>query len=226
MGQFAINSQPYSTYNGLSPFQVDLGYQPSSPIDTPTTEPSIESHAAELAHFGNVANAALVEAQKQNKIFFDQNRAVSAPLNIGDLVYIDLQVQVIRSLVHKLRPRFCGPFTVLEKLSEVNYRLELPPSMKRDNVFHVSQLRIQKQVEKPLPIAPPTNPTNFQKYKDGSVSMELKRLIQHQKKAKGYLIEFEFLDSSSEWIRASELKRTAPDLFHSYASTHNLTKYL
>jgi hypothetical protein len=81
-------------------------------------------------------------------------------------------------------------------------------------------------VEDYLPTAPSRNPTIFQKYKDGSVSIELKRLIKHKKKAKGYLIEAEKLDSSREWIRASELKRTAPDLFQAYASTHNLTQYL
>jgi hypothetical protein len=70
--------------------------------------------------------------------------------------------------------------------------------MKQDNVFHISQLRTQKPVEKSLPIAPLTNPTVFQNYKDGSISMELKRLIQHQKIAKGYLIEVEFLDRSGE----------------------------
>jgi hypothetical protein len=104
----------------------------------------------------------------------------------------------------------------------VNNRLKLPPSMKSDKFFHISQLRIQKQVDDSLPTAPFRNPTIFQKSKDGCVSTEPKRLIQHKNKAKGYLIEVEFLDSCREWIRASELKCTAPDLFHNYSSTHKL----
>jgi hypothetical protein len=114
MGQFTINNEPQSMFNGLSPFLVDLGYQPPSLIDTPSAQPSIDSHAAELARFCIVAKAALVAAQKRSKIFFDQHRMLSPPHDAGDLVYIDLQVlptmpdQVIRSLAHKLRPRFCG----------------------------------------------------------------------------------------------------------------------
>ncbi|XP_070034592.1 uncharacterized protein [Nicotiana tomentosiformis] len=42
----------------------------------------------------------------------------------------------------KLSPRLIGPFEVLDKVVEVSYRLDLPPSLSRVNlVFHVSILR-------------------------------------------------------------------------------------
>ena len=41
----------------------------------------------------------------------------------------------------KLGPRYCGPFEILAKIGPFKYQLELPPSIKVHNVFHVSILK-------------------------------------------------------------------------------------
>lgn len=42
----------------------------------------------------------------------------------------------------KLRPRFVGPFEILERIGSVAYRLALPPELAAvHNVFHVLMLR-------------------------------------------------------------------------------------
>ncbi|KAH7296570.1 hypothetical protein KP509_26G028600 [Ceratopteris richardii] len=41
----------------------------------------------------------------------------------------------------KLSPRFCGPWTVIKKISDVAYKLQLPDNCKVYLVFHVSKLR-------------------------------------------------------------------------------------
>ncbi|KAG8651877.1 hypothetical protein MANES_06G033425v8 [Manihot esculenta] len=42
----------------------------------------------------------------------------------------------------KLAPRYIGPFEILQKIGNVSYKLDLPPSMGRIHpVFHVSMLR-------------------------------------------------------------------------------------
>ncbi len=44
-------------------------------------------------------------------------------------------------LFPKLSMRYYGPFQVLEKMSNVSYRLKLPDSWRIHNAFHVSLLR-------------------------------------------------------------------------------------
>ena len=43
--------------------------------------------------------------------------------------------------VPKLFSQFCGPFTVLKKVGQVAYKLELPETSRVHPVFHVSRLR-------------------------------------------------------------------------------------
>jgi len=40
----------------------------------------------------------------------------------------------------KLEPRFCGPFSIFERIGPVACRFALPPTMKVTNFFHVSLL--------------------------------------------------------------------------------------
>ena len=44
-------------------------------------------------------------------------------------------------LSKKLLPRYIGPFKILKKVGTQAYELELPPTMKMYDVFHVSLLK-------------------------------------------------------------------------------------
>lgn len=219
-GQLSINSQPHTSLKNLSPFQADISYSPS----TPTTL----HHETELSSKEMLPKirAAIQEMGDRYKRSYDsKHRAVE--YEVDDNVFIDLRVLPsipdveIKQLAHKLRPSFIGPFKIVKKLSALNYELNLPNSIKRHKIFHISHLRLQKSLDSSLPT--PENTTRaYRLYKDGSMDMEIKSILNHQKKAKGYSILVQFLDDSENWVRYSDLKRSAPILLEEYINQNNL----
>ena len=82
-------------------------------------------------------------AQSRQKSYADSKHK-EVTYEIGDRAY--LRVSPLRGVRHfgvkeNLAPRFVGPYSVLEHLGEVAYKLELPEGLSGvHDVFHVSQL--------------------------------------------------------------------------------------
>ena len=88
----------------------------------------------------------------------------------------------------KLGPLYCGPFTILDRLT-LAYKLDLPPHMKVHPGFHVSQLKLYKRpkdamrrYEKPDPIITATGKEEF----------EVEEIINHQKRRHGRTTKIEY----------------------------------
>ena len=58
----------------------------------------------------------------------------------GDLVWLDVKNLKTTHPSHKLRAKRYGLFKIINVLSHMTYRLQLPPSWKIHNVFHTSYL--------------------------------------------------------------------------------------
>lgn len=66
---------------------------------------------------------------------------------VGDKVYLERERHPKGQPSSKLAPRRDGPYTVLEKLGELNYRLKLTAKDMRHPVFHVDRLRPAKTAQ-------------------------------------------------------------------------------
>ena len=91
---------------------------------------------------------AMASAQDKQKEYADQHgRKNNEHFSVGDKVLLSTAtlpknaISVLPCGTTKLLPRFIGPFTVVEEVGDLNYRLTLPPYMKTHPVFYVSRLK-------------------------------------------------------------------------------------
>jgi len=70
------------------------------------------------------AKAALTFAAKRMKWYYDK-KVQSVPFKVGDKVLLNLKNY--QTTEQTLQPWYKGPFKVIKKLSDVTFRLRMPP---------------------------------------------------------------------------------------------------
>lgn len=140
--EFTLNSRINSAV-GRSPFEVMYGYQPdfTLPVRTTSKFPSVVERLEGLKEVRRDAEAALRLAKGKMKEQFAAAHVKAAPIfAVGDKVWISSRNIAIHQATPKLGVRQLGPFTVLERVGDLAYRLELPSALKLHPVFHVDRL--------------------------------------------------------------------------------------
>ena len=90
-----------------------------------------------------LAKNKLQQAAKRAKCYAGKKRSRRV-FQGGDRVFLQVPLKSTSLFTRKcpkLSPWFCGPWKIIKKLSDVAYRLELPPSYFAHLVFHVSKLK-------------------------------------------------------------------------------------
>ncbi|XP_068649971.1 uncharacterized protein [Aristolochia californica] len=92
------------------------------------------------------------------KEYYDQGHQ-DVQYNLGEVVWLRLQPYHQKSIAgrrHKLSPKYFGPFTILQSIGLVAYKLHLPLDSKLHIAFHVSLLMSFKgPAPPPAPFLPP-----------------------------------------------------------------------
>ncbi|KAG7666513.1 hypothetical protein KSW81_001939 [Nannochloris sp. 'desiccata'] len=144
--EFAINNSVNAS-TGKTPFFLCYGEEVPTPASinlqflarNNRNQPSVD-FAERTQVAVQQAQRALVKAQQRQKTYADKNRRYLT-FEVGDQVYIstaDLPLKGPR----RLAPKWFGPVPIIEKLSDLNYRVALPEMWKRRHpVFHIEKLK-------------------------------------------------------------------------------------
>lgn len=146
LAEFAYNNS-FQASIGMSPYEALYG----RPCRTPLCWTQVGERTMiganiieETTNKIKILKLKMKEAQDRQKSYADKRRK-DIEFVVGDRVYLKMitfKGQARTSKKGKLDPRYIGPFTVLERVGDVAYKLELPATMYAfHDVFHVSQLR-------------------------------------------------------------------------------------
>ncbi|KAJ7544899.1 hypothetical protein O6H91_09G098300 [Diphasiastrum complanatum] len=128
----------------MSPFELNYGFRPASPVAVgiPQRVPSAANYLTQMNKMLELAKVNIRQAMDRAKSYADQNRT-PREFVVGDMVF--LQVPNSKTLktgkCYKLSPRYCGPWKIVKRISDVFYKLDFPKTCKVHPVFHVSRLK-------------------------------------------------------------------------------------
>ncbi len=150
-----------------------------------------------------------LEARQSQK---DEGRTME--MKTGDKVWLEgKNLHIIGAC--KLLPKRYGPFTITKRNGPVAYKLELPPSMKIHNIFHIDLLMPYKETEQygmPYTRPPPVIDQGEEEYEIESIISD-KSSGRNWKKQ--YLIHWKGYPSSNDsWVDHEDLH--APEILQEY----------
>lgn len=159
-----------------TPFRVVYGRDPPSLRSYEqgaTRVPAVARTLEERAEFLADIRHRLEQAQAVQKHHYDRlHRDID--MQVGEWVLLRLRQRPTASMpdssAGKLKPRFYGPYRVVERINAVAVRLALPPQARLHDVFHVGLL-------KKFHGAPPQEPPALPPVRHGAVIPEPEQAV-------------------------------------------------
>ncbi|SOV09588.1 uncharacterized protein UDID_19016 [Ustilago sp. UG-2017a] len=162
LAEFSYNNAEHASTQ-LTLFFPNYGYHPRFSFDNTDPAslalvPATCSYADQLKQLHEYVCGELVKANSQSAEQFDKRRLPAPQFQPGDRVWLSADNICSLRPTKKLDYRHLGPFSVSEVISSHAYRLQLPPSMKIHNVFHVDRLEPYVANTIPNRVQPPPPP--------------------------------------------------------------------
>jgi len=213
--EFAYNATP-SASTKTSPYEAVYGRPPVSPLGFAINSnlPRVNELLANFQEVWRSTHDNLKKAQVQQKLHADKARGDTTFVEGDQVMLATTNLKLDGYPINKLKPRWLGPFTIIEKVSDVVYRLQLPDSMKIHPTFHVSLLKryinspsYQDAVLKPPPVV-----------LDGDEEFEVERILGHRRHRRGveYLVRWKgYGPEEDSWEPEAHLQN-APQVSQQY----------
>jgi len=142
IAQFAYNATPQEGM-GTSPFKANYGYEPRtslSPRQAKKTSSTAKQRMETLMNLHkNLTETAKVVQQRMKK-YYDAKRSEGPDLKEGDKVWLLHKNFKSRRPSKKLDHVRLGPFEIIQRISPVTFKLNLPAKMKIYPVQHIAML--------------------------------------------------------------------------------------
>uniref|UniRef100_A0A8C5MU45 Chromo domain-containing protein n=1 Tax=Leptobrachium leishanense TaxID=445787 RepID=A0A8C5MU45_9ANUR len=103
--------------------------------------PVLEDHLRVLRSIWEKTKSNLESVSLIQKSSADLRRRPSPVYHVGDKVWLSTRHIRLKVPSMKFAPRFIGPYKILRCINPVSYALQLPPSLRIPNTFHVSLLK-------------------------------------------------------------------------------------
>jgi hypothetical protein len=217
--EFALNSCIHSG-TSKAPFELIYGYCPdfTVPIGKHSNIPGLDQRLDHLAKVRADAEAALRLSKEKMKEQYKRDKKTAHTFNVGDLVWLQAKDIKIHQKSPKLGPRQLGPFKVIKRIGDLDFKLDLPHYLKLHPVFHVNRLAPYRDngLDKPPPPDPVTVEGEEEYEVDKITDSRIFRCqLQYRVKWKGYE------EGSDSWEPAANLthaKRKIADFHQKYSS--------
>lgn len=140
LAEFAFNNTPSASTNH-SPFYANYGRHPTTPLMLGSTRvPAATNHMETMLKVQDDIKKNIKSAAERQARYADQHRQ-DLSLEIGSQVLLNAEHLKTTRPSQKLSHKRVGPFTILKKIGNVAYKLDLPPTWSGLHpVFHVSML--------------------------------------------------------------------------------------
>ncbi|KAM9391487.1 uncharacterized protein KIAA0825 homolog [Pholidichthys leucotaenia] len=155
--------------------KVSLSYNPAllSIMEEEIAVSTVGDHMAKCRRFWRDTRAALLHSTEENAKWANQTRTPAPIYSVGQRVWLSTRNFPLKTECKKLASRFVGPFVINAIVNPASIWLVLPPSLRVNPTFHVSQV-------KPVfvsSLCPPSKPPLPPKRVDGGLVYAVHRIV-------------------------------------------------